>query len=204
MKKFALVLLILCAVMVFSACGKKKYATFEEKGMEIVGVIEDIINSEEYLEVYGIRDEAVLELIEDTAEGDYSEAEHIYELKFDDLVNDMVDNYNKLPRSLKEMMKDRAYGAYISSLNSMVGSIPLVAASMTTASSVFATAQEENTIYIYTFEEGYPIAVTFVVNDEGICSASGTFLFGADELDFSSAKKLEKSLDGDVEVKKIK
>ena len=204
MKKFALVLLILCAILVFSACEKTEYPTFEEKGMEIVGVIEDIINSEEYLEVYGIRDEDVLGLIKDAAEGDYSEAEHIYELKFDNLADDMVDNYNKLPRSLKDMMKNRAYGAYISSLNSVVGSTPLVAASMTTASSVFATDQEENTIYIYTFEEGFPIAVTFVVNDEGICSASGTFLFGADELDFSSEKNLEKSLDGDVEVEKIK
>ena len=204
MKKFALVLLILCAILVFSACEKTEYPTFEEKGMEIVGVNEDIINTEEYLEVYGIRDEDVLGLIKDAAEGDYSEAEHIYELKFDNLADDMVDNYNKLPRSLKDMMKNRAYGAYISSLNSVVGSTPLVAASMTTASSVFATDQEENTIYIYTFEEGFPIAVTFVVNDEGICSASGTFLFGADELDFSSEKNLEKSLDGDVEVEKIK
>ena len=204
MKKFSVVLFILCAILVFSACEKTEYPTFEEKGMELVDIIEEMINSEEYLEVYGVRDEDVLGLIKDAAEGDYSEAEHIYELKFDNLADDMVDNYNKLPRSLKDMMKNRAYGAYISSLNSVVGSTPLVAASMTTASSVFATDKDENTIYIYTFEEGFPIAVTFVVNDEGICSASGTFLFGADNYDFSSAKKLEKSLDDDVKVEKIK
>jgi len=204
MKKFSVVLLILCAILVFSACEKTEYPTFEEKGMELVDIMEDMINTEEYLEIYGIRDEEVLELIENAAEGDYSEAEHVYELKFYDLADDMIDNYNKLPHSLKEMMKNRAYGSYISQLNTATGSIPLVAASMTTASTVFLTDETENTIYIYTFEEGYPIAVAFAVNDEGICSASGTFLFGADNYDFSSQKNLEESLDGNVEVKKIK
>ena len=204
MKKFSVVSLILCAILVFSACRKENYPTFEEKGMEIIGIMEDMINSEEYLEIYGIRDEEVLELIENAAEGDYSEAEHVYELKFDNLVDDMVDNYNELPRSLKEMMKNRAYGAYISSLNSVVGSTPLVAASMTTASSVFATDKDENTIYIYTFEEGLPIAVAFVVNDEGICSASGTFLFAASDLDFTSDESMEDFFGDDIKLEKVK
>ena len=77
MKKFSVVLLILCAILVFSACEKTEYPTFEEKGMELVGIIEEMINSEEYLEVYGIHYEDVLGLIKDAAEGDYSEAEHI-------------------------------------------------------------------------------------------------------------------------------
>ena len=205
MKKFALVLLILCAILVFSACEKTEYPTFEEKGMEIVGVIEEMINSEEYLEIYSIQVDDVMSYINSAAEGDYSEAEHIYELKFDDDIADMLNvELDGLPKSLKEMMKAKLPAAFISLMNNRVGSAAIAAASMTTASTMFLTDETGNAIYIYTFEEGYPIAVTFAVNDEGICSASGTFLFGADELDFSSAKKLEKSLGGEVEVKKIK
>lgn len=204
MKKMIIAALaVLSMSLLLIACEKTEYPTFEEKGMEIIGIMEDMINSEEYIEALGIRDEDVLGIIESAAEGDYSEAEHIYSLKFDNPADALIDNFDDLPRSLKKVVNDKAYGAYISALNAASGSIPLVAASMATASTAFAT-DGESAVYLYTFEDGYPIAITYVVNDEGICSAAGTFLFRTDDLDFSSAKKLEDSLDYDAKVEKIK
>ncbi len=204
MKKFTLVLLILCAVLVFSACEKTEYPTFEEKGMEIIGIIEDMINSEKYLEIYGMSDD-VVDIVDSAAEGDYSEAEHIYEIKISDDIEDVLGvELDGLPKSIKKIMKAKLPATFISLLNSRTGSSSIAAAAMTTASTTFLTDETESTLFIYTFEDGTPIAVAYAVNDEGICSASGTFLFGADDYDFSSAKNLEDSLGVEVDVKKIK
>ena len=204
MKKIALIMAVLCAILVLSSCEKTEYPTFEEKGMEIIGIMEDMINSEKYLEIYGMSDD-VVDIVNFAAEGDYSEAEHIYEIKISDDIEDVLGvELDGLPKSIKKIMKAKLPATFISSLNSRTGSSSIAASAMTTASITFLTDETESTLYIYTFEDGTPIAVAYAVNDEGICSASGTFLFVTDDYDFSSAKNLEKSLGGDVEVEKIK
>ena len=204
MKKIALIMAVLCAILVLSSCEKTEYPTFEEKGMEIIGIMEDMINSEKYLEIYGMSDD-VVDIVNFAAEGDYSESEHIYEIKISDDIEDVLGvELDCLPKSIKKIMKAKLPATFISSLNSTAGSSSIAAAAMTTASTTFLTDETESTLYIYTFEDGTPIAVAYAVNDEGICSASGTFLFVTDDYDFSSAKNLEKSLGGDVEVEKIK
>ena len=204
MKKIALIMAVLCAILVLSSCEKTEYPTFEEKGMEIIGIMEDMINSEKYLEIYGMSDD-VVDIVNFAAEGDYSEAEHIYEIKISDDIEDVLGvELDGLPKSIKKIMKAKLPATFISSLNSITGSSSIAASAMTTASITFLTDETESTLYIYTFEDGTPIAVAYAVNDEGICSASGTFLFVTDDYDFSSAKNLEKSLGGDVEVEKIK
>jgi len=205
MKKiFSFALAALSIAFLLIACEKTEYPTFEEKGLEIIGIMEDMINSEKYLEIYGVRDEA-LEIIESTAEGDYSEAEHIYEVKLQNFYGDLIDDYDELPKSLRKVAEGELGSTFVSRLNVTAGIGYMTAAYSITAEVLFNTDVEDSTVYIYTFEDGVPIAVSFSVNDEGICSAYGMFLFTYNDLDLSSARTLEKSLDFyDCDVEKIK
>lgn len=64
----------------------------------------------------------------------------------------------------------------------------------------------ENPIYLYTYENGNPVAVTFIAGEDGAVSASGTFVI-CDALTFESAEDVEaffEEVEVEVEVTEVR
>jgi hypothetical protein len=87
--------------------------------------------------------------------------------------------------------------------NARGGSTALAAASICTAGKTFVSDEiTADTIYLYTFENAVPVAVSFTVGEGNTISASGTFLI-AEELNTGSPESIKEffsEIDLSVEV----
>lgn len=175
-----------CASSGASAKGGKKLSA-KDRGMELIAVMAELADNRAQGQAAELA--AMLETV---GEGDYRKAEHIYRLKLDeeallDVAEDdgydpdelSAEAYAALIDALYESVWSRAAGPY--------GTMVLAAASMTRTSKRFIdTGLDGNMIYFYTFQEGYPALIAFLVGEGGAVEARGCFLptpdFGRSEL----------------------
>ena len=78
---------------------------------------------------------------------------------------------------LYEYLCSSAYTSFGTLINRISGPTSVVLSSAFTASKNYVNKDiDENKIYLFVFENGYPIAVTFVANGEGAVHAVGHFI----------------------------
>ncbi len=194
-----LILLLIAAMMTaaLSACGNGSKKTLAEHGMDVVSLMAEMVESEDYCELYS--PDAYRSVVERVADGDFDEPENVYAvtvkpekaLKSLGVSDDMLDD---LSEPVKEALCSRAYSAIISQLNSTMGVDYIAVAAIYMAEKTFVSEDiEENVMYVYTFEDSVPVAVAFVMGEDGSVSANGWFMF-SDGLNFDSAEDLEDSL----------
>ena len=202
-KKGLCVILLLTLIFVFSGCGEKKRLV--DHGMDVVELIEEAINSEEYVMVYSAS-EQIARVIDGVAGGDFSEPEAVYSITIDeDDLLDMADvDLDDMSDSLQNVMKSKMAGALSNMLNARAGAESLAASSIIGMGKTFVYEEEiENQIYLYIFEDAKPIMVSFVAGEDGAVSAGGTIIF-TDDFECDSADDLEDVLsDYDADVEEI-
>ena len=83
--------------------------------------------------------------------------------------------------TLKEYVTSRAQATVATQINAAGGASMIAASSVCTAGKTFVNKElKENTVYLYTFESGTPVMVSFLVGEDGAVSASGSFIFNED------------------------
>ena len=87
-KKGLCVILFLILILSLSGCGEKRRLV--DHGMDVVKLIEEAINSEEYVMIYSAS-EQIARVIDGVAEGDFSEPEAVYSITIDE---DLMDAAN--------------------------------------------------------------------------------------------------------------
>ena len=195
------------ASVLLTSCGvtESELPSLEVRGMQIVSMLEEIAESEEYLSIYST-DPELLNIIDTFAEGDHSDPKTIYRLTLsEESVKSLcgTDVLTSLSPKLQDFLEGRVQASVINIANARGGSTALAATSICTAGRTFVSDEiTADTIYLYTFENAVPVAVSFTVGEGNAVSASGTFLI-AEELNTGSPESIKEffsEIDLSVEV----
>ena len=182
-KKKICAVLIMSLVMVLCACAESKSEVSEktlyEQGMDVVAIMAEAARTEDYTRAYtGSSD--LMEIVNRVGAGDYSSPKAVYSVAVSEesiLGMLSIENLDSFSDALKETLLSRAVGSLTTQINGYAGVNNLAAASVLTLGKSFVDNDlSEDVIYIYTFENGFPVAVTFTVGENGAVSAGGNFI----------------------------
>lgn len=183
------VLKILSVAMVFvlvlslSGC-KNNESSVETKslytqGLEVIQLMFEMTQSEEYADLYGGSSE-IKAVIQNISTGDYTTPKAVYAISVsDENVAAMAElnHLDNLSKGLESFLKQRVLGNLMTRINGMGGVDNIAAASMCTAGKTFVYENvNEDVIYLYTYDNAVPVAVTFSVGEDHAISASGVFV----------------------------
>lgn len=170
------------AALFLSACKAQDGGkSLQEHGMDIVATMEEMVKDSDYGSLMSNAEE-VEKVREKLAQGDYGEPVAVYEVKVPDIGEMMAyasmdDVINGLSDSLKKQLNNRSASVLANMLNSRMGTSVLAASAIYTAEKTFGSSQlKDNTLYLYTFSDGCPIAVAFIAGEDRTVKATGYFI----------------------------
>lgn len=182
------------------SAGKPLY----EQGLVVVELINEKIHSEQYLSVYGSSDITASELMEKLKGRDLSEPDEIYEIVFSEETIEQLLKYllegemKNMPVLLRNELKGKMLDSFINMVNSRMGAYAVATTGILKSSSLFTdeNVKEQNIMYLYCYEDCYPMAVTFSFGENGAILASGGPCFL--EFGFENEDELMEALFGDM------
>ncbi len=164
-----------------------------EHGLDIVSMLNEIVESDDYVSVYSASED-ILSIVKSTAEGDHTAPNAVYQLTIPEeslLALSEVEAMPNLSDELRAFLNGRVQASVINIANSRNGANTLAATSICTVGKTFVNSEiTENTIYLYTYENASPVAVSFTVGEDSTVSASGTFLL-SEELNADTPEGIE-------------
>ena len=190
----------LLSVLVLSACGNNKLNTETKslyaQGLEVVRLMTEITKSEEYIDA--IAPDDTKSAIQELAGGDYSAPKAVYSIQISDKELEKFAEMNGLgntPDSLKSFIFTQTYCSLINQINAKGGVEDIAVAGICTAEKTFVNENADTkNIYLYTYDNTAPIAVTFIKGDDNSVSANGYFVM-YEEFTCDSANEIEEFFD---------
>lgn len=214
--------IILCFMM--TACGKgdeedsgkKSEKPLYKQGMEIVELIDEKVHSDAYLNLIATGTIAESDFIAEMKETDYAKPDEIYEIVFpEDTLeelwkSELTEDMEDMPKLLKKEMEGRLLGGFVNLINGKNGALALACSGVLTSNVLFVDedAKEQNIMYVYCYENAYPVAVTFTYGKNGAVMASGAPCFF--KIEFGDEDEVKESLfldmydEADIKIKRIK
>ena len=176
------VAILLCIGLV--ACGGQK--SLYDRGLEVIDLISEKMNNKDYIKMLG--SETILNAVSEYLDGaTFTNPTAVYELTMD--VDKMLSMYEVSLDGMSDTLKREVRSSLLQSLsnqfNSSLGSEAIAASSILSSGISFKGSIEKDTIYIYEFENAYPVIVTFIKGNDGVVGASGKILF-VEKLDVDS------------------
>ncbi len=149
------------------------------QGLEIVHLMSEMTQSEAYAATYTDND-GIKTIIQNISTGDYQTPKAVYKIAVSEenfaAMTDLYDLSN-ISERLKPILQQKMLTALMTQVNSMGGVENLAAVSVCTAQKTFVNeTADTNVIYLYTFENAVPVAVTFIIGENHAVSANGTFV----------------------------
>ena len=181
MKRVICALLAVLMLASFAGCGKAENSKSPcAQGIEVITMMTEMSENEQYLDALSGSQELknqVLHIGTKTPEA----PEIVYEVKVDeDAVLQMLNlsDLEGFSEDLQNNLRSRIYSMIASQINATEGVTALAASSACTASKAFLNDQmSDNTLFLYLYEDGAPVLVSFTTNGDGIVSVTGSFLF---------------------------
>ena len=183
MKKFSIVIFAFLLVLAMTACGKSHNSHYEEAlfdlGIEVTKTMQEMVYSDEYISLY-----AAIEFEDEIVKfqaTDYDSPIAVYSIEIPSTKNILsklgsknIEEYDKLSDNLKEQLDHKvSFSSIISSINAQSGTNTMALCSLLTATKYDKDVELDKSIaYLYVFEKGIPIAVTFTKSGY----ANGQFL----------------------------
>lgn len=173
---------LLSAAMLTGCGGSGK--TLYEHGMDVVSDMYAMASDSDYAEaMLGSMNDEISQLAELIGDGGYSAPEAVYEIgPAEEVLEELLDSADmKLTEEQERIIAARLYGSVASQINSAYGVSAIAASSAFSGSKLFVADEAVNgTMYLYVFEDSYPVLVVFTQGEDGATAASGTFLLGED------------------------
>lgn len=176
--------LIIGTVLLLAACsggpaasqqGKSPY----DQGLELIALMQEMANSEAYMQTYSQSLE-LQQILEPVQAGDYSQPQAVYKIT---LSQEGIESLSEaagmdsMSDGLRSYMEERIQAAIATEINAAGGAMVLAASSICTASKTFVSQElTENAVYLYTYADGVPAAVSFIRGEDGSVSATASFL----------------------------
>lgn len=161
--------------------------TLYQQGQEVAAEIVEMAGNRDYLALY-TGDKEILNLLAAAVEGkDYTAPKEVYSIKVSDSAMEKILNLAEigelegLSDELLRKIHEKFFQALPTQVNAMGGTEVLAASSICTTGKVFVNPEvTEGAIYLYTYQNGTPVAVTFLPGEDGAVSATGTLLLNDD------------------------
>lgn len=191
-KKISCILLCLL-FMLFSACNNSP--DLYKRGIEITTIMGEMVHSEAYGEMVNIPHGIDMDLVKAK---DYDTPIRAYKINvptFESFVENTEifneEQLNKLSNNLKDQIENRDYFLYATTmLNNAYGPEGAVISSIFQASKIFDGKISSPIVYLYIFEMGKAIAVTFKPFGEKQFTAQGHFIFVEDLFSLSKVREV--------------
>ncbi len=157
-----------------------------EHGLELISVMYEMAESEDYLAIVLPINES-MEYLKSAVSEDPSKPDAVYEINgignsiFED---EQLEEIQKMPQALQEYFESRSTMNFASIMNSYAGSTAVAAVSVTTATKTFVNKSiSANTVYLYMYDDGCPVLVSFVCGEDNTVYAQGQYIFAEDMAD---------------------
>lgn len=193
MRRMGLLCLLVLFLMTGSSCGGQVQGrTVKECGAAVIALMADMVQCESYASLYStapVYDETVAIL----RSGDYEKPTAVYALSVPE--DELMDiDESTVSDTLADYLHSAACLSFASRINQYSGVEPLAVSTMYAAQMTFVTSElTDSIIYLYTFANGAPIAVSFLPGEDHTVRAVGYFLL-CDALLTDSAQSIESSL----------
>ncbi|MCM1102469.1 MAG: hypothetical protein NC409_00010 [Clostridium sp.] len=180
-----------------SACGSAEKNTetksLYEQGLEIVELMSEMTRSEEYVQLYTGSSE-IQEIVQNINVGGDAAPKAVYAISVDeDGITAMLEmgGLNHVSEGLRSLLVQKPLTSLMTQINAMSGVEELAAASTCMVTKTFVNEEvKENVIYLYTYEDAVPAAVTFLVGEDHAVFASGLFVLN-DGFSCGSAEEIQ-------------
>ena len=208
-KLFTVLLACILLLTLLASCnGNPKSLT--ECGEDVISLMAEMLESEEYKSLYNLP-AAYDDQVNMLREGNYSQSIAVYELiisekeLLDNTINNTI-NKDELSKELYEYICSSAYVSFASRINQTSGVEAMSVSAVFTAQKTYANNNiDSSKIYLYVFEKGCPVAVTFVSDGGDALRAVGYFIMN-DEFIAEDENSIKESCEAlgihDVTVKK--
>lgn len=188
---------ILVLALCLSACGNSESNTAEKslytQGLEIVQLMYEVAQSEEYINIHTGNSE-IKSIVQNFGAGDYSAPKAVYAISITDenltaavyaistgdenlaAMTELTspDNHSE---ALKSFLMQKIFSSVMTQINGLSGVENLIATNICTVSRSFVNENvNDNIIYLYTYDNAVPVAVTFIAGENHAVSASGVFV----------------------------
>lgn len=198
--RIAVATIILVSVLSLCACGNNKVKpetkSLYAQGLEVVQLMAEMTQTQEYIDIAA--PDNLKSIIQELADGDYSTPKAVYSIKASekDLATIAeIKNFDNISDNLKPLILSKICGSFIARVNGMGGVEDVAVAGLCTAGKTFVNEDATgNIIYLYTYDNAVPVAVTFVTGDDNSVSANGTFVM-YDEFTCDSADEIKDFFD---------
>ena len=179
-RKIFIVLLIGLLLMTILTSCNETTKSLVDCGEDVISLMTEMVDSENYRLLYNLP-AAYDKTISNLRNGNYSKSSAVYELSIseDDLFELINTNIDKESFS-EDLYKNVCSSAYISfaSLINQKGGVEAMSISTAfSAQKSFVNKEmDANKVYLYVFENGCPILITFVAGEDGSFRAVGYFI----------------------------
>jgi len=192
----ALLLALALALAIISGCYKEDTEEAYAHGLDLIELMDEIAESEICKEVFSA-DEKSMDLIKQAGAGDYTSPVAIYEIKLSSRTLEALTSYRadgSLSTNLQNYLNDKATLAVANYINAGGGTSAIAAASLCSVqTSFYCEDVTSDTIYLYLFENGFPVIVSFITCEKSAVYASGSFIMNSG-FDASSESALSQYL----------
>lgn len=197
--------MVLVLVLSLSACqnneSSAKTKSLYTQGLEVIQLMHEMTQSEEYIDLCTGSSE-IKAIIQNISAGDYTAPKAVYAISATDenlAAMAGLHNLDNPSKGLKTCLAERILGALMAQINGMGGADNIAAANICVAGKTFVNENaNENVIYLYTYDNAVPVAVTFSVGEAHAIDAGGVFVI-YDKFTYGSADEI-KSFFSDITV----
>ncbi|MDE5866049.1 MAG: hypothetical protein K2H31_05560 [Lachnospiraceae bacterium] len=180
-------IVVLVLMLSLSACGNNGSNTESKslyaQGLEIIQTMVEMTRTEGYVDLLTGSNE-IKSVIQNIGDGDYTTPKAVYAISATDenfitmfMKMAGLNNLDNVSDELKSYITQKAIGSLMTQVNGMSGVENLAASSVCTVGKTFVNENvNENVIYLYTYDNAAPVAVTFIVGEDHAISASGVFV----------------------------
>ena len=184
MKKIFSFFAVLVLIFSLSACQRtpdttnsgSKTGNLADDGMKVISLMNEMLNNDEYGLMVLSNYSKYVEIINAVRRGNYSQPTAVYELKMDIrmVIGAGRDGFSEALDRYVDSMANASVASYINSAESIDG---VAVSSLFSANVAFVDESvKEDAMYLYVFEDGYPIFVNFTCGEDGAVRASGSFI----------------------------
>ena len=174
------------------------------RGLEVVSVIQEMAGSEQYIAFHNVNSD-MHDIITSAGTKDFSVPKSVYKIS---VLNYSFYNASMdgLSDTLTQQLEMKMFYSIPQIINAQGGVNMFAVSSICVAQKTFVTSEQtKSTIYLYTFNQGSPIAVTFTAGEENTVHASGMFIMHGGE-NFNTVQSVEeffKTYDIDIKAEEV-
>ncbi len=179
LRAFIVVIMILICFMTGCSSNNTKYASYYERGLSLISLSKELVDSEELLKSYSINDEQK-NLLDTLKSSDLSEPITVFSVNLPEKTLELLfEDTTQFSETVKSYLLNNAMASIPSMINTRTGGTNyMVAASVATASITFDSNDvKESVMYMFIFENGLTYAVNFKSGYDNSVFAVATPIF---------------------------